>query len=80
MAGWGRRGNKRTEDRMGRKGEAVTVTNERHEWPGDRPARFNLDRLLRLEQEIIRFRNGYTAFGSPERHELDRILADEEGK
>lgn len=27
-----------------------------------------------LDQRIVRFRNGYTSFGSPERHELDRIL------
>lgn len=33
-----------------------------------------------LDQKIGRFRNGYTAHGSPERHDLDRILADKEGK
>lgn len=71
MAGWGYRGKA---NRMGRR-ITISTADERHEWPGDR-----LTRLLRMEQEIARFRNGYTAYGSPERHELDRILADEEGK
>lgn len=33
-----------------------------------------------LDRRIGRFRDGYTSFGSPERHVLDRILAGKEGK